>query len=133
VQSVDVLWEKEPNSTSIPPYYYAPANGPLLSGEGYRGRHDDRDDYFKVYLGTGEHIVVDLDTPLTMPTSGNETVWLLLYDLDSNEIQRSRKWTYNPPYHLDYTAQKTGWHYIRIFTPEEFRGEEPYTLEVTYP
>jgi hypothetical protein len=87
-----------------------------------------------VYLRIGEPVVVDLDTPFTMPSPVNgETVWLILYDLDSNEIQRSRRYTYNPPYQLGYTAEKSGWHYIRIFTPEEFYTGEPYTLQVTYP
>jgi len=118
VQSVDVLWEAEPNDS------LAQANGPLQSGTDYYGYPDDEWDYFSIYVDAAGQIIVDL----TNHTGGG--VQLLLYDQDGVLLVRD----YDPSdydYHVEYTGG-AGWYSVCIYT-EDHNSDTPYTLRATFP
>ena len=116
VESVDVLWEAEPNNSTDQ------ANGPLQSDTNYYGYHNDASDYFSIYVSTGGQITIDL----TNYSGGG--IQFMLYCPDKPDPIRD--WV--PPYHIEYTGD-AGWYYIRIYTASGYNSDTPYTLRATFP
>jgi hypothetical protein len=111
-------WETEPNNN------YLQSNGPLKSGQIYRGMHNDQKDYFSVYLRAGGLLNVDMVSP-----NGGTQLQLFYQIADVDHRVGS---AVLPPYHISYTGA-TGWYYIYVYTDPSFIGTDTYTVTVTYP
>jgi hypothetical protein len=111
-------WETEPNNN------YLQSNGPLKSGQIYRGVHDDAKDYYSVYLPTGGTLNVDMISP-------NAGTQLQLFYQIADVAHRVASDTV-APYHISYTGA-AGWYYIYVYTDPAFVGTQIYSLTVTYP
>lgn len=127
VESVDVLWELEPNT------YIYQANGPLVSGVSYYGYPDKTTqenpypwDCFYFQMHDRGHIYVDLTNDF------DEGVQLLLYyESYANLVDRD----FEPPPHnghfrIDYTGA-AGQYYTCIYSLGHNTGTL-YTLNVTW-
>jgi hypothetical protein len=111
-------WETEPNNT------YLQANGPLKSGQIYRGTHNDLKDYYSVYLFASGTLTVD------MVSSNGGTQIQLFYQVA--DVDHRVGFDPTPPYHITYSGAP-GWYYIYVYTDQAFVGTDTYTLTVTYP
>jgi hypothetical protein len=111
-------WETEPNNN------YLQSNGPLKSGQIYRGMHNDQKDYFSVYLRAGGLLNVDMVSP-----NGGTQLQLFYQIADVDHRVGS---AVLPPYHISYTGA-AGWYYIYVYTDPSFIGTDTYTVTVTYP
>ncbi len=111
-------WESEPNDS------YLQANGALISGQIYRGLHDDTKDYYSVYLQAGGTI----DVNMTSPNGGTQLQ--LFYQV----ADVAHRVGFDPmsPYNISYSGSP-GWYYIYVFTNPAFVGTQAYTLTATYP
>jgi hypothetical protein len=111
-------WETEPNNT------YLQANGPLRSGQIYRGTHNDLKDYYSVYLFAGGTLTVDM----TSPSAGTQIqLFHQIVDVDHRV-----GFDPTPPYHITYSGAP-GWYFIYVYTDQSFIGTDTYTLTVTHP
>lgn len=111
-------WETEPNNN------YLISNGPLKSGQIYRGVHNDEKDYYSVYLPAGGTLNIDMISP-------NGGTQLQLFYQIADVAHRVGSDTV-APYHIGYTGA-AGWYYIYVYTNPAFTGTDTYTLTVTYP
>lgn len=118
-------WEREDNDS------YQQANGPILSGKDYYGFHDDRNDYFKVYMTNAGLITVNLSSDHEKTDSKNRpVVQMMLYYLSTADLIDYR---IGPSGQIKYDGP-AGLYYIRVYTaPEYFDSTKQYTLNVTYP
>lgn len=126
-------YECEPNSP------YSNANGPLSSDTDYYGFHsgsgEDRD-YYKLYLGDGGQITIDL-TDITNDTFGQDVQLHVFYQSTDIRIGFDAV----APYHIicpstgspECTGGMPGWYYILVYTPSGYSSSKPYKLRITYP
>jgi len=117
VERVDVLWEQEDNDS------YSTANGPLSSGVGYYGYHDDQWDFFNIYLTTTGQISIGMATPLGQGAQ--------LHLFDQNYIRR--KYTVIPPHHIEWPGDANKRYYIGVGTGAISQPPYTYTLQITFP
>jgi hypothetical protein len=111
-------WETEPNNN------YLQSNGPLKSGQIYRGVHNDEKDYYSVYLPAGGTLNIDMSSP-----NGGTQIQLFYQIADvAHRVGADA----TPPYHIEYTGA-AGWYYVYVYTNPAFVGSQTYTLTVTYP
>ncbi|HTP11271.1 MAG TPA: VCBS repeat-containing protein [Anaerolineae bacterium] len=110
--------ETEPNNT------YLQANGPLKSGQIYRGVHDDAKDYWSIYLPVNGTVNVDMISP------NGDTQLQLFYQIA--DVDHRVGYAVQEPYHIGHTGA-AGWYYIYVYTNPAFVGTQTYTLTVTYP
>lgn len=111
-------WETEPNNI------YLQANGPLKSGQTYRGVHNDERDYYSVYLQTEGTLDIAMSSP------GGGTQLQLFYQIaDANHRVG---FDVTSPYQITY-AGAPGWYYIYVYTNPAFIGSETYTVTIAYP
>jgi hypothetical protein len=110
--------ENEPNNTSLQ------ANGALVSGQLYRGAHNDERDYFSLYLRDTGTLTVAMDSP-----NGGTQIQLFYQVAD---VAHRVGFDPTAPYHIEHTGAP-GWYYILVYTNPDYAGTEPYTLTATYP
>jgi FG-GAP-like repeat/Bacterial pre-peptidase C-terminal domain len=112
-------WETEPNNN------YLQSNGPLKSGQIYRGVHNDEKDYYSVYLPTSGAVNI------TMISPSSDTQLQLFFQIA--DVAHRVAYDVSPPYQINYTGAESGWYYIYVYTNPAFVGSQTYTLTVTYP
>jgi hypothetical protein len=111
-------WETEPNNN------YLQSNGPLKSGQIYRGVHNDAKDYYSVYLPGSGTLIVDLSSPI----AGTQLqLFYQIADVDHRVAADTVA-----PFSINYSGA-AGWYYIYVYTDPAFVGTQTYTLTVTYP
>ena len=110
-------WEIEHNDS------YEQANGPLCSGQDYRGYPNDQKDFFSFDARTSGDIIVNLSGH-----TGQGVQLQLFYQSVSNLVE----YVYAPPYHIEYNGP-AGWYYIYIYTGSGYNETTPYTLQATFP
>jgi basic membrane protein A len=129
VERVDVLWEAEPNGQEKDP---TGANGPLVSGETYRGYPNDEDDYF--FFELSSQATVEVLVEQFAPTSSNGTV--SLYGPASGGERGELIDYYGEPgdasMALGPHTLGPGTYYVRIYTAEDHSTSQAYRLTVTY-
>jgi hypothetical protein len=111
-------WETEPNNN------YLQSNGPLKSGQIYRGVHNDAKDYYSVYLSGSGTLNIDMSSPIA------GTQLQLFYQI-ADVAHRVGADTV-APFSINY-AGAAGWYYIYVYTDPAFVGSQTYTLTATYP
>ncbi len=124
-QSVDVLWEKEPNNDAL-----AQANGPLISGLTYYGRFpngEDKQDYFFVYLQSTQsvelwlsNIAAGQDYDLTLRNTALQIVG------HSGELGNTNE-------HIRTGVLPASWYYIQVYNRSGSGSTQAYHLRVIYP
>ncbi len=122
VQSVDVLWEAEPNDDAL-----AQANGPIVSGLTYHGQFlntGDPKDYF--YFEMSEPHAVDVW--LTNVLDGND------YNIILRDEQLLRKgYSANPGNdHIQTGVLPAGRYYIQVINYSGSGSSQEYYLRVVY-
>jgi hypothetical protein len=130
VESVDVLWEAEPNGADKD---VRDANGPLVSGETYRGYPNDKDDYF--FFELSGQTTVDVLVEDFAPTSSYGQ--LVLYGPAPEGQRGPLIANFGDPGHssmaLGPYSLGPGRYYIRVYTNEGHHStSQPYRLTVTY-
>lgn len=130
-QDIQALCEVEDNDD------YPDANGPLRSGQEYRGYPNDTEDYFSIYLQTTGLISITLRN-----YTGGGGQLLLYYErppqtcLNPQEpvVPRICARDYQgPDFDISYSATQAGWYYIRIYTANNPNSTTRYRLRVIYP
>lgn len=123
-QSVDVLWEAEPNNI------FTQANGPLVSGLTYQGRFEpatDLDDYYGFELTTAH----DIEVWLTNIAVGEN------YDLILRNAAGQISGGYsgrpdNSDEHVLLSSMPPGRYYARVFNRSGTVSAQPYHLKVVF-
>jgi hypothetical protein len=111
-------WETEPNNN------YLQSNGPLKSGQIYRGVHNDAKDYYSVYLSGSGTLNIDLSSP----NAGTQLqLFYQIADVDHRVAADTAA-----PFSINYSGA-AGWYYIYVYTDQAYVGSQTYTLTVTYP
>jgi hypothetical protein len=131
VESVDVVWELEPNDV-----YTTTTNGPLVSGvQYYQGYANDREDYFWIETSTQGQIQVHLRDFVTRG-------WLLLYYYNKPPILPPHDAPAQAACFLDFAKTSCdiayhgndppGRYYIRVVA-DHYDESVPYRFWVTFP
>ena len=123
VQSVDVLWEAEPNDA------YTQANGPIVSGLTYYGTFPgaaDPQDYFYFDLSTAHSV----ELWLTNIPAGQDNN-LVLRDSEQYLVRYSGNLGYASEHILPVTLP-AGRYYIQVFNYSGGGSTQPYHLRIVY-
>ncbi|HET7091442.1 MAG TPA: hypothetical protein VFL17_22650 [Anaerolineae bacterium] len=124
-ESVDVLWELEPNNYIDGPNAPDESNGPLLSGLWYYGKPgpvDDKWDCFRFFATSAGLITVDLENH-----TGQQIHLALFFQIENPDpIQDT-----TPPYHIEHFGA-AGRYYACIYS-ENGDPDAPYRLKATFP
>jgi hypothetical protein len=133
VQIVGAWWEQEDNDTC----WFA--NGPLIFGHEYYGRHDRDSDQYPTEGWDCFWIDLQNDGPVSSRLTTNETEDLQLMLLDQNcaPVGPPDDLCFDsaPPYELGGTkcTAGRGRNFVCIHTMRASVGEEHYSLEVLFP
>jgi len=121
-ESVDVLWELEPNNYIDGPNAPDESNGPLLSDLWYYGKPGDLWDCFRFFATSAGRITVDLENH-----TGQQIHLALFFQIENPDpIQDT-----TPPYHIEHFGA-AGRYYACIYS-ENGDPDAPYRLKANFP
>lgn len=113
--------EQEPNRDD------ADANGPLRTGQHYRGWHESASDDWDAYslrtIGAGP-------MHLQLTTTGPNTIQVFIRPADTQSAVRQ---CLSTPCTLDYSSPGAQTYIVDVFMPEEFPTGVDYDLIITFP